>query len=164
MCLAAEQEILVLERNIIVRLLIVDQNWICTRDLVGELPNPATILAESGRTIQLEKSERVLSPVGRHDALPDFVYWLMQRSPTGDVALLPTPRGEGLYFSKAQVEAIAGRDETFLPAMFKGEEHWFLEVREPGAIEDDGDGELTYEEDGTRGPDDSIGPADTYIP
>lgn len=167
MCLAAERLSFVLERNAIVsqivRLIVVDKDWKCTGDYRGYLVTSSQVLVECGMTIQLDPEERVVSPVERHQAEPNFVYWLIQRSPTGDVALIPTPAGESAYFSKEDVDARSGGEQPFFPEMIAGDERWFLEVRAPKIIKDDEDGELSYEEDGEAGPDDSIGPADTII-
>lgn len=145
------------------RLIIVDQSWKCTGEYLGELITCSQVLTESGITIQLMPHERVLSAVEAHDAQAGAVYWLLKRSPQGEVTLVPTPIGEGVYFSKTDVDARFGGEELFFPKMIIGDERWFLEVRAPRIIEDDGDAELTYEEDGKRGPDDSLGPADTII-
>lgn len=145
------------------RLIVVDMEWNCTGEYRGELVTASQILTEPGVSIQLEPHERVLSPVEAHDAQPGAIYWLLKRSAQGEVTLVPTPAGEGVYFSKQDVDARSGGEEIFFPAMIAGGERWFLEVRAPRIIEDEGDGELSYEEDGERGPNDSFGPADTII-
>ena len=145
------------------RLIVVDQNWKCTGEYRGDLNTYFQVLTESGMTITLQPHERVLSPVEAHDAQPGAIYWLLKRSAQGEVTLVPTPAGEGVYFSKADVDARSGGEEIFFPEMIVGEERWFLEVRTPKNIEVEEDGELTYEEDGERSPDDSLGPADTII-
>ncbi len=145
------------------RLIVVDKNWKCTGEYRGEMITYSQVLAESGMTITLEPHERVLSPVEACEAQPGAIYWLLKRSAQGEVTLVPTPAGEGVYFSKEDVDARSGAEENFFPAMIAGGERWFLEVRAPRIIEDEGDGELSYEEDGERGPNDSFGPADTII-
>lgn len=145
------------------RLIIVDAEWKCTGEYRGELVTCSQVLAECGMTIQLDPQERVLSSVEKHDSQAGAVYWLLKRSPQGEVALVPTPAGEGVYFSKSDVETLSKDEKPFFPEMIMGEERWFLEVRAPRIIADEGDGELTYEEDGERSPDDSLGPADTNI-
>jgi hypothetical protein len=146
-----------------VRLIVVDRNWKCTAEYLGELVTSSQVMAESGMTFQLMPNERVLSPVEAHEAQAGAVYWLLKRSPQGEVTLVPIPAGESVYFSKAEVDARSGGEEIFFPEMIAGHERWFVEVRAPHNIEDDGDGELTYDEDGERSQEDSLGPADTII-
>jgi hypothetical protein len=128
---------------------------------LGEVSGPNAVVNEEGRAYALDPEDRVLTPIDRPNS-PEQHQWCFQRSSRGDVVIFPLPEGRSVYFRKAEIDARDGSERPFFPTMIAGNERYFLELRSPTVVEDEGD-ELTYEEDGERGPDDSFGPADTNI-
>lgn len=146
------------------RLLVLTPEWRCRMEASGYVKDWRTIQTLEGSQIRLEPSDRVLTPVTAYDEEEGARCWLLNRSSKGEVTLVPTPSGDVVYFEWEAVHALS-LDPQFFPALFEGNNLFFLELREPDAppVAPEDDGELTYEEDGAPGPDDSFGPADTII-
>ena len=164
MCFAVERRFLVLERNVIVRLLIVDSKWNCKGDFQGDLTDSTTVVDHYGGSYTLEPGDRVFTPIERPETqLPE--HWCFMRSEAGDVAIYPLLAGQRQCFRKSELDSRKDNQPPFFPAMIQGSERYFLEVHAAIDVvdEESDDGELTYDDDGERGPDGSIGPAGTNI-
>ena len=146
------------------RLFVLTPDWRLRLETSGFVKDWKKIQEVNGPEILLEPSDRVLTPVPAYDEEDGARCWLLNRSSKGEVTLVPTPSGDVVYFEGEAVQALSA-DPQFFPALFERNNLFFLELRAPDesfvAAEDEG--ELTYEEDGVPGPDDSFGPADTII-
>jgi len=147
-----------------VRLFVLTPDWRLRMEASGFVKDWKKIQAVGGPEILLEPSDRVLTPVAVCDVEEGARCWLLNRSSKGEVTLVPTPSGEVVYFEWEAVHSLS-TDPHFFPTLFEGNNLFFLELRAPdeSVVAADDDGELTYEEEAARGPDDSFGPADTII-
>lgn len=146
------------------RLFVVTPDWRLRMEVCGFGYNWEKIQTADGQEILLEPSDRVLTPVPAYDEEDGARCWLLSRSAEGEVTLVPTPSGDVVYFEWEAVRSLS-TDPHFFPTLFEENNLFFLELRAPddSVVEADDDGELTYEEDGVPGPDDSFGPCDTII-
>lgn len=109
-------------------------------------------------------TDRVLTPTWEYGP----AVWRLLKTESGAfVFMCPRhPEKGGVFLDVELLASRADEPQTdCLVAALDGEDTWFKQIEPPADYSIDADEDtLSYEEDGERGPNDSLGPSDTIIP